>query len=109
MAILVAALLFPSAVGDQLQEAKQRAENLLSSASVLDRAWGAYEAGRLHENSLDKLLTDRLGEAVIYVDSASASEERAYVFVLFDALIESGVKVPADVLLPIKERWRDET
>jgi hypothetical protein len=49
-----------------------------------------------------------LSQAQDYIDAEAASQEHAYVLALFDALIESGRNVPADLLRPFATRWRDE-
>ncbi len=106
--LLIAVLLIRAVTFAQGFDERQRAEELLSSTSLTSRAWGAYLAGHLHLAQLDDLLCERLAEAQIYRDWDFDSEEHAYVLALFDALIESGQKVPTDILIPFKENSRDE-
>lgn len=107
---LVIVLLFalPSAAADQPMAAHQIAEQLLGSANLRDKAWGAYWAGRLHADALNQLLVQSLSEAQPCFASSFNTQEHAYVLALFDALIESGTKVPISVIAPFRKHWKDD-
>jgi len=82
-----------------------RALQLLNSPQWVDKAWGAYLAGRLHSGDLDQRLIEEFRLAAPLGDSESGTEEHAYVTVLFDAAIEAGITVPAALLEPFQEHW----
>lgn len=109
LAIAAALLLSPALVAQADAVAEQhRIEQLLSSPTLTERAWGAYWAGRVHEPSVNELLLRQFSDAQSYTDADDSSEEYGYVLTLFDALIQAGMKVPADLLMPFKDQWRDE-
>jgi len=83
-----------------------RARHLLDSPQWREKAWGAYFAGRLHSDELTDRLLDAFREAAALRDAAAESEEHAYLAALFDAAIESGIRVPADLLQPFEANWR---
>jgi hypothetical protein len=87
---------------------KQRAAQLLVSPAWSDMAWGAYLAGRLHADDLNGQLLDQLRLATAVRDMPSYSEEHAFTAVLFDALIEGRVDVPAKLLEPFEQSWAAE-
>jgi hypothetical protein len=82
-----------------------RARRLLASPEWLDKAWGAYFAGRLHSDELKEPLIEAFREASALRDAAGYSQEHGYVAALFDAAIESGITVPAALLEPFEEKW----
>ncbi len=86
------------------QEA-ERARQLLQSTQWVDKAWGAYLAGRLHSADLQQPLIDEFRTAAVLRNAPSWSPEHAYVYVLFDAAIEADIAVPADLLEPFEEGW----
>jgi hypothetical protein len=106
--LATAVLIAQSLALGQLPEERLRATQLLASSNLAQKAWGVYLAGVLHQDELDELLIARLAEASIYSDSKFGSEEYAYVLTLFDALIQSGRSIPADLLPPFAKGWRDE-
>ena len=83
----------------------ERAQRLLGSAQWLEKAWGAYLAGRLHSEDLNQLLIEEFRSASALRDAPFRSEEYAFLAVLFDAAIESGVTVPSPLLEPFAENW----
>ncbi|MGD0049089.1 MAG: hypothetical protein ABSE42_18985 [Bryobacteraceae bacterium] len=92
----------PAAVSAQETE---RARQLLNSAQWVDKAWGAYLAGRLHSDDLDRLLIEQFREAGALRNAQGYTDEHAYVATLFDAAIEAGITVPAGLLEPFEESW----
>ena len=92
----------PASIGEQEAE---HARQLLDSASLLDKAWGAYLAGRLHVDDLDRLLIEQFRQAAAFRDAGYHTDEFAFSAVLFDAAIEAGITVPAALLEPFEERW----
>jgi hypothetical protein len=79
---------------------------MLSSPQWLEKAWGAYFAGRLHSTELQEPLVDALREAAALRDAYFGTEEYGYVAALFDAAIESEFTVPAAVLDLFEDKWR---
>ena len=106
--LFVAVLVVRAVTLAQAVDERNRVEALLSAPSLAERAWGAYWAGQLHDDSLDKLLIARLSEAQGLSQSGDSPEEHAYVLALFDALIQSGQRVPEKDLISFKEARRDE-
>lgn len=103
--ILVA--LAVSAAAQSIPEAESaRARRMLSSPQWLEKAWGAYFAGRLHSAELQEPIVDALREAAALRDAYFGTEEFGYVAALFDAAIESGIAVPAAVLDLFEDKWR---
>jgi hypothetical protein len=104
--IFLAIATFLLAQGQEiLQEEIQRARNLLKAPSWESKAWGLHIAGRLHSRSLDQDLLAQLQSATKLIAADPKSIEHAFVSVLFSALIESGVTVPAQLLEPFLESW----
>jgi len=89
-------------------DAIARAKALLHSQLWSDKAWGAYFSAGLRSGELSDALIEELRLADPLRDSTWGAEE-AYVQALLDALIQSGSTVPADAVLPFRERWRAET
>jgi hypothetical protein len=89
-------------------EESARAKELLQSTHWSDKAWGAYFAGRLHDESFREPLIAELRLQAPLRNAPRDSEEYAYVQTLFDALIELGGKAPADAILPFEAQWRAE-
>jgi hypothetical protein len=83
-----------------------RARKMLSSPQWMEKAWGAYFAGRLHTAELEEPLIEAFREAAALRDAWDMSEEHGYVAALFDAAVESGITVPAALLEPFEEKWR---
>jgi hypothetical protein len=83
-----------------------RARHLLASPSWQDKAWGVYFAGRLNSDDLTDSLLDAFRGASPLRDARPVSEEYGYVAALFDAAIQSGITVPAELLEPFEEKWR---
>ena len=105
-----ACLLLAFALGAAAQTGAEtegnRARRLLSSSQWHDKAWGAYVAGSLHSDALKDPLIEAFREAAPLRDARSFSEEHAYVTILFDAAIQSGITVPAELIEPFEENWR---
>jgi hypothetical protein len=87
-----------------VQEA-ERARQLLGSAQWVDKAWGAYFAGRLHSDDLDQLLIEQFRQSAALRNAQGYTDEYAFLAVLFDAAIEAGITVPAESLEPFEENW----
>ncbi|MCX6611716.1 MAG: hypothetical protein NTW74_12800 [Acidobacteria bacterium] len=87
------------------QEEIQRARHLLKAPSWEEKAWGLHIAASLHSRSLDQDLLAQLQSATRLIAADPKSIEHAYVSVLFEALIESGVTVQAQLLEPFLESW----
>ncbi len=81
-----------------------RALQLLHSPLWVDKAWGAYFAGRLHADHLQEPLIEEFRLAAA-IRNQPAGEEHAFLAALFDAAIESDLTVPAAVLEPFEENW----
>ena len=108
---VVAILLLANALSAQplpvsAQQA-ERARQLLNSVQWVDKAWGAYLAGRLHSADLDQALIEQFRLAMALRDVPSYGEEHAFVAALFDAGIEAGMTVPVALLEPFEENWAD--
>jgi hypothetical protein len=82
-----------------------RAKLLLQSPQLTEKAWGAYLAGRLHSDELQQALIDEFASAARLRGSPYSSQEHAFVTVLFDAAIEAGITVPAELIEPFEEGW----
>jgi hypothetical protein len=82
-----------------------RARRLLESPQWRDKAWGAYYAGSLHSDELKESLLEAFRGATALRDAASYTEEHAYLATLFDAAIQSGITVPAELLEPFEAHW----
>jgi hypothetical protein len=103
LAAAAAASAQPASIAAQ-EEA--RARLLLHSTQSPEKAWGAYFAGRLHSTDLDSTLVDELRAAAPLAGSAHfGSDEYGLLAALFDALIESDIQVPADLLQPFEGAW----
>ena len=103
LAAAAAASAQPASIAAQ-EEA--RARLLLYSTQLPEKAWGAYFASRLHSTDLDSTLVDELRAAAPLAGSAHfGSEEYGFLAALFDALIESEIQVPADLLQPFEGAW----
>jgi hypothetical protein len=83
-----------------------RARRLLASPQWLDKAWGAYFAGRLHSEELHKSLIEAFRGASALRDARAVGEEWGYVAALFDAAIQAGLTVPAELVEPFEANWR---
>jgi hypothetical protein len=108
---VVAILLLANALSAQplpvsAQQA-ERARQLLNSVQWVDKAWGAYLAGRLHSPDLDQALIEQFRFAMALRDAPSHAEEHGFMAALFDAAIEAGMTVPAALLEPFEENWAD--
>jgi hypothetical protein len=79
-----------------------RAHRLLSSPQWIDKAWGVYFAGRLHAEEWRDPLVEALREATALRSAGYKTEEHGYLAALFDAAIDSGFKVPPEVLEPFE-------
>jgi hypothetical protein len=86
-----------------------RARMLLDSPNPAERAWGAYFAARLHDDSFLEPLISQLRLQIPFAGAAPDYETPAYIRTLLDALIELGRPVPADAVLPFESQWRAET
>lgn len=86
---------------------ERKARELLSSPVLLDKAWGVFRASRLAVPDLGTILVEQLASMQPYAGASWDSSEKAYIDVVFDALILSGASVPESVLAPFAERWRD--
>lgn len=100
----VATALSAQAQGNSDQEVRRAGQRLVSPALV-DKAWGAYFAGRLHSDELNEQLIEQLRIATPFRDMPGYSEEHAFTAVLFDALIEAGIPVPVNLLEPFEQSW----
>jgi hypothetical protein len=85
----------------------QVAHQLLSSSRWIEKAWGAYLAGRLRSEELDEQLIEQFRVASLLRDWPAYMEEHAFVNVLLDAAIESGIIVPSPLFEPFEEKWTD--
>jgi hypothetical protein len=85
----------------------ERARQLLNSAQWPNKAWGAYFAGRLHSDELDRLLIEQFRPATVLRYSQANTEGRAFLAALFEAVIEGGITVPAALLEPFEDDWTD--
>lgn len=65
-------------------------------------AWGAYNAGAYHREEMIPRLLRILEAPPSIVD---AREERAFVGVVLDALIQMNARLPARLLTPYVDRW----
>jgi len=85
----------------------QLAHQLLSSPRWIGKAWGVYLAGQLRSEELDQQLIEQFRVASMLRDWPAYTEEHAFVNVLLDAAIESGIMVPSPLLEPFEEKWTD--
>ena len=85
----------------------QLAHQLLSSSRWTEKAWGSYLAGQLRSEELDEQLIEQFRVASLLRDWPAYTEEHAFVNVLLDAAIESGIMVPSPLLEPFEEKWTD--
>ena len=85
----------------------QLAHRLLSSSRWIEKAWGAYLAGQLRSEELDQQLIEQFRVACMLRDWPAYTEDQAFVNVLLDAAIESGIVVPSPLLEPFEEKWTD--
>jgi hypothetical protein len=83
------------------------AKALLGSPRLVDKAWGAYSAAELRDNSLRDALIDQLRRS-IPLSASREAEPSAYIRTLFDSLIQLHADVPLEVILPFMVRWRTE-
>lgn len=100
------ALVFCAAAQSIPESETVRARHLLDSPAWRDKAWGVYVAGRLNSEEYRDRLVDAFREASGLQDAPSFSEEHAYLAALFDAAIQSGIRVPAEILEPFVAGWR---
>jgi len=82
-----------------------RALQLLHSTRCVDKAWGAFFAGRLHSDDLREPLLEALRNAAPLGNALSDTDEYGFVAALFDALIEGDIAAPAEALRSFEERW----
>lgn len=82
-----------------------RARQLLNSPAWVDKAWGAYFAGRLHSEDLTQPLLDAFQSAGAVSLAPGFSEEHAFLAALFDAAIQADIAVPARLLQPFEQNW----
>jgi hypothetical protein len=82
-----------------------RARRLLESPQWRDKAWGAYFTGRLATDELKESLIEAFRGASALHDAKPWTEESGYLAALFDAAIQSGITVPAELLEPYEENW----
>jgi len=85
----------------------ERTRQLLHSEQWVSRAWGAYFAGRLHSDDIDRTLIEQLRSASALSNAQPRTEEYAFLAALFEALIEADVRVPAALLDPFEDEWTD--
>jgi len=85
-----------------------RARQLLYSASLPEKAWGAHLAAGLDDNGLRDKLIDELRAATKFSDAEPFSSEHAYVQTLLDSLIQLKAVVPLDLIKPFESQWRAE-
>jgi hypothetical protein len=83
----------------------ENARARLMSTLRHEKAWGVYETGRLHSRDLHQDLIDQLRDAASLATAEPGTSEFAFVAVLFDSLIESGVTVPSTAIEPFLENW----
>ena len=107
IACIFLALTFSAAAQSIPEIEIARARNLLASPQWSERAWGVYFAGQLRAEGLTEPIVGAFREAAALRDSTAGTEEHAYVAALFDAAIQSGIRVPAVVLEPFEEKWRE--
>jgi hypothetical protein len=67
---------------------------LLQSRQWVERAWGAYLAGRLHSDDLEQSLIQQFQSAAALHGFGSYSDEWWSLNVLFDVAIHSDIVVP---------------
>jgi hypothetical protein len=82
-----------------------RAKRLLASPQWMEKAWGAYYAGTLRSDELKDSLVEAFREATALRDADADTEPYGYLAALFDAAIQSNLKVPPEVLEPFEEKW----
>jgi hypothetical protein len=107
LALLLAAPLLAAQTSPIPALQSESARRPLDSPGWREKAWGAYLAARLHTDDLNRILADQFLPAAALRDAAYQSDEYAYLTVLFDAAIESGIRVPAAALEPFQERWAE--
>lgn len=86
-------------------EIKNKVEQLIQSASAKDRAWAAYLIGEYGLKDFAPALIE-----ILDPDSLSPDWETGYIYrAVLDSLIKLRVSVPYDKLMPLYERFPDET
>ena len=83
-----------------------RARQLLHSPELADRAWGAYLAARLDSSDLREAVIGQLRAASL-LPGPSGLDQYAFAASLLDAAIQMNLSVPAALLEPIEEKWKD--
>ena len=106
----LACILLALALGAQAQSIPEsetaRARRLLASPQWQDKAWGAYFAGRLDSDESKESLIEAFRGAAALRDAKPVTEEYGYLAALFDAAIQTGITVPAELLEPFEGNWR---
>lgn len=85
------------------EQQSELAAKLLASPYWSDKAWGIYIGARMQKGDFHERLKEQLQLAIALRSFPSGTEERAFIHVLFDALIESGTPVPASLLEPFAQ------
>jgi hypothetical protein len=106
LACILLALAFGASAQSIPESETARARRLLESPQWRDKAWGAYFAGRLASDELKESLIEAFRGASALRDATPITEEYGYLAALFDAAIQSGITVPAELLAPFEANWR---
>src|SRR5262245_40828909 len=100
----------PTAEHQQLKavhkaEVKNRVEQLIQSASNRDRAWAAYLIGEYGLKEFAPALIELLNP-----NSLDPEWETGFIYrAVLDSLIRLGISAPSDSLMPLYERFPNET
>ena len=84
-----------------------RANQLLHSASLPEKAWGVHIASGLHSSLLEAQLLDELRAVESYRNAPGYGPEAAYVQSLLDGLIQLRSIVPVEALRPFNVTGHD--
>ena len=106
LACILLALAFGAGAQSIPESETARARRLLESPQWRDKAWGAYFAGRLDSDESKESLIEAFRGASALRDATPITEEYGYLAALFDAAIQSGITVPAELLEPFEGSWR---
>ncbi len=85
-----------------------RAQSLLRSESLKERAWGAYLCGSLQVEDCSAPLVAELERAVQFVGAPEDGPDFFHIQGLLDAMIRLGTVAPPELLLRFYPRWHDE-
>jgi hypothetical protein len=86
-------------------EVKNKVEQLIQSDSKMDRAWAAYFIGEYGLKEFEPALIE-----ILNPDTLAPEGETSFLYrAVLDSVIKLRISVPSDKLMPLYERFPDET